>query len=156
MDVWFFHCYFTFKNSGKDFFYQYRCPQKGSLHSYSGSLSILIHLDLSAAFNAVNHHILLVNRLKNVFSVSETVLTWFRSYLTDRQQFVYMNGSWSEKGPIRTGVPQGSILGPSLFSIYIFPLGLLLRSLELNYICMQTTLRLVFILGLVKMWLFLS
>ncbi len=100
--------------------------------SDSVSLSILILLDLSAAFDTVNH-IRLLNRLENVFGVSETVLTWFRSYLTDRQQFVYMNGSRSEKGPVRTGIPQGSILGPLLFSIYIFPLGLLLRSLGLNY-----------------------
>ncbi len=76
--------------------------------SDSGSLSILILLDLSAAFDTVNH-IRLLNRLENVFGVSKTVLTWFRSYLTDRQQFVYMNGSRSEKVPVRTGVPQGSM-----------------------------------------------
>ncbi len=70
--------------------------------SDSGSLSILILLDLSAAFDTVNH-IRLLNRLENVFGVSETVLTWFRSYLTDRQQFVYMNGSRSEKGPCPHG-----------------------------------------------------
>ncbi len=56
------------------------------LASDSGSLSILILLDLSAAFDTVNH-IRLLNRLENVFGVSETVLTWFRSYLTDRQQY---------------------------------------------------------------------
>ncbi len=97
-----------------------------------GSLSGLILLDLSAAFDTVNR-ILLLNRLENVFGVSETVLTWFRSYLTDRQQFVYMNVWGSEMGSVRMGVPQGSILSPLLFSIYIFPLGLLLRSLVLNY-----------------------
>ncbi len=59
--------------------------------SDSVSLSILILFDLSAAFDSVNH-ILLLNRLENVFGVSETVFTWFRSYLTDRQQFVCMNG----------------------------------------------------------------
>ncbi len=97
--------------------------------SDSVPLSILILLDLSAAFDTVNH-ILLLHCLENVFGVSETVLTWFRSYLTDRQQFVYMNSSRSDKGLVRTGVPQGSILGPLLFNIYIF---LLLKSLGLNY-----------------------
>lgn len=84
-------------------------------------------LDLSAAFDTVNHN------LETVFGISETVLTWFRSYLTDRQQFVCMSGLQSEIGSVRTGVPQGSILGPLLFSISIFPLRLLLRSLGLNY-----------------------
>jgi len=68
-----------------------------------------------------------------VFGVSETVLIWFRSYLFDCQQFVCMSGFWSEVGSVCKGVPQGSILGPLIFSICIFPLGLLLRSLGLIY-----------------------
>lgn len=102
------------------------------LASDSGSLSILILLDLSSAFDTVDHMVLL-NRLETVFGVSGTVLDWFRSYFMGRSQFVFMDGSRSDVDPVCTGVPQGSVLGPLFFSIYIHPLGQLLRSLNLSY-----------------------
>jgi len=85
------------------------------LHSTdSGSLSILILLELSAAFDTVDHNLLLA-RLEFVFGVSDTTLNWFRSYLSDRKQFVAMGGFRSAIGVVYSGVPQGSILGPILF-----------------------------------------
>ncbi len=71
--------------------------------------------------------------LKRVFGVSGTALKWLRSYLTDRSQFVSMGGYRSEISSVSTGVPQGSVLGPLLFNIYLSPLGQLLRSLCLHY-----------------------
>ncbi len=88
------------------------------LTSDSGSLLILILLDLSSAFDTADHMFLL-NRLEIAFGVSGTTLD-FRSYFTDHSQFVFMDGSRSEVCPVCTGVPQGSVLGPLLFSIYIY------------------------------------
>lgn len=85
--------------------------------SDSGSLSIHILLDLSTAFDIVNHNLLL-NRLKTVFGISGTVLFSFESYLSDRHQFVGMNGFRSDIVSVSTGVPQGSTLDPLLFSSY--------------------------------------
>lgn len=62
-----------------------------------------------------------------------TVLKWFKSYLSDRRQFVSMGGYKSKIGSAKFGVPQGSLLSPLLFCMYIFPLGYLLRSRGLNY-----------------------
>ncbi len=98
----------------------------------SGYLSILVLLDLSAAFDTVDHAVLLT-RLETVFGVTDTVLNWFTSYLSDRRQFVSLGGCRSKVGSVKFGVPQGSILSPLLFSMYIFPLGQLLRSLGLKF-----------------------
>ena len=85
-------------------------------------VTCLILLDLSAAFNTVNHTILL-NRLEYCFGVGGTALSWIGSYLTGRTQKVVIDGCEPEAAELTQGVPQGSVLGPVLFTLYTLPLG---------------------------------
>ena len=83
----------------------------------SGKMSLLILLDLSAAFDTVDHTILL-SVLADRFSIDSTALSWFQSYLTDRTQtFVYAAGQ-TPNFPVDCSVPQGSVLGPRCFISY--------------------------------------
>ncbi|KAG1928623.1 hypothetical protein F2P79_023546, partial [Pimephales promelas] len=100
----------------------------------SGHVSILILLDLSAAFDTVSHPILLT-RLSELIGLTGTVYSWFKSYLTDRQQYVTLKGICSNLAPVLHGVPQGSVLGPLLFNIYMLPLGMIVRKHGLHFHC---------------------
>jgi hypothetical protein len=82
---------------------------------------LLVLLDLSAAFDILDHEILLT-RLHNMVGIQDTALEWMRSYLKDRYQRVSVGESLSGKTRLEMGVPQGSVLGPLLFSLYVLPL----------------------------------
>ena len=82
---------------------------------------ILVLLDLSSAFDTLDHTIL-TNRLETRFGLKGTVLKWYNSYLSNRTQSTVVDHTVSSSSNLMYGVPQGSVLGPLLFSLYVSPL----------------------------------
>ena len=93
---------------------------------------ILLLLDLSAAFDTVDHRILL-ERLSHRFGMCGLALSWFKSYLSNRFQFVEITGEKSSHQPLTCGVPQGSVLSPILYLLYTSPLGDIVRSYNMGF-----------------------
>ena len=87
-----------------------------------GDASILVMLDLSAAFDTINHQILL-DRIEQEIGIRGTPLNWLRSYLSERKQQCKINEAVSQETDLSVGVPQGSVLGPILFTLYLLPMG---------------------------------
>ena len=74
-----------------------------------------------------------MNRLKDNFGLSGTVLEWFESYLTFRTQSILINNVQSEPQTLLYGVPQGSVLGPLCYTLYTTPLGEIIRKHNMSY-----------------------
>ena len=102
---------------------------------------ILVMLDLSAAFDTIDHDILF-SRMENTLGIMGQALAWFKSYLSGRTLRIKIDKSFSELQDIQWSVPQGSVLGPLLFLIYLLPLGKLIRKhgLELHIYADDTQL----------------
>ena len=89
-------------------------------------------LDLSAAFDTIDHQIL-IERLSTTFGFRGTVCDWFKSYLSDRSQSVIIENTTSDPRQLCFGVPQGSVLGPILYTLYTSPLGSIIRNHNINF-----------------------
>ena len=109
------------------------------LHTIDGITSaskkgctMLVTLDLSAAFDTVDHGILL-RRLDDEFTIRDSALSWLESYLSDRKQFIKLGESSTDLFSLDVGVPQGSVLGPILFTTYTSPVGDLISNFGYSY-----------------------
>lgn len=100
----------------------------------AGSQSLLILLNLTAAFDIVDHTILL-ERLHTSTGLSDRALQWFQSYLSDRTEYVSLGGRKSRSLPVTSGIPQGSVLGPIVFIIYMLPVGRVISKHGISFHC---------------------
>ncbi len=97
-----------------------------------GKVTALTLLDLSAAFDTIDHTTL-TNCLSTWFGISGSALTWFSSYLSDRKQKIKILDCFSKPESLKFGVPQGSVLGPVLFTLYTTPLSYVIGNHNLKH-----------------------
>ena len=91
-------------------------------------------LDLSAAFDTIDHGILL-SRLNSLYGISGDALDWFKSYLSNREQRVIIGDTVSECKDLNFGVPQGSVLGPKIYCMYTKPISDIIAGHGLSHHC---------------------
>ena len=105
-------------------------------HDIAGALdrnhAMFVMLDLSAAFDTIDHaHLLTL--LQDEYGVRETALTWFRTYREDRTYRVQIDSTTSEHIPVQCGVPEGSVFGPVIFTLYTTSLQRIFRRHRVHY-----------------------
>ena len=87
------------------------------LNMNSQKVTLPVLLDLSVAFDIIDHSIL-ISRLQNYLNISGTALEWFKNYRSDCSQRIFVDGGLSKKFDVTCDVPQGSCVGPLLFIVY--------------------------------------
>ena len=97
-----------------------------------GRAVLMVLLDMSAAFDTVDHGILL-SRLESRFGISGVVNSWFGSYLADRSTRVTIKNTFSRQHTLNYSLPQGSIIGPQCFTLYITPVGDIIRDHDISF-----------------------
>ena len=95
---------------------------------------VLVMLDLSSAFDVIDHGIMLTC-LQHSFGVTAEALDWMRSYISSRTQCVSVDPATSFNAHLCCRVPQGSVLGPKLYCIYTKPVGDIVKKHNLRYNC---------------------
>ena len=98
----------------------------------SHQATALVSIDLSAAFDLVDHDVL-VKGLDNYFGFSATVLDWFKSFLSDRSQCVILGNARSKSSFVLQGVPQGSVLGARLDTLYVRHMSEMCKRHDIHY-----------------------
>ena len=99
-----------------------------------GKCTVLGSLGSSAAFDTVDHHILL-KRMLHLYGINDTAWCWFESYLDNRHTKVRINDSLSSSRVLLCGVPQGSVLGARLYSMFIYPISNIIKQHGVHYHC---------------------
>lgn len=99
-----------------------------------GCCAVLLMLDLSAAFDVIDHDILF-RRLEYSYGIAGSALRWLHSYLGDRSQRVSIDSTLSEPKFFRIGLPQGLVLGPKIYCMYAKPIGEICHRNNMNYHC---------------------
>ena len=107
-------------------------------HLDDGGFACGVFVDLQKAFDTVDHNIL-ISKLDH-YGIRGTTKNWFKSYLSNRSQYVFVSGAKSNLKSIKHGVPQGSVLGPLLFLIYINDLHYCIRTSETYHFADDTHL----------------
>ena len=97
-----------------------------------------VMIDLSKAFDTINHGLLLEKL--NAYGIRGTELSWFTDYLTGRKQRVVLEGEYSNWAKVKMGVPQGSILGPLLFLLFVNDLSDAVEDCTVNLYADDTTI----------------